>query len=279
LPVWPDEAVQAIVIWSTCSWPFLGIFMEDPPLLSLIIPAYNEGKRLPKTLPQVVDFLQAQSYTAEVIVVDNNSSDDTAVIAREFARQFSFIHVLREPRQGKGAAVRSGMLAAAGEFFFMADADLSMPIEEVSKFLPPQLTDFDVAIASREVSGAARYGEPAYRHLMGRVFNWIVKILAVPGFQDTQCGFKCFRRQAALDVLTSQSIDGWAFDVELLFIARQRGYRIVEVPINWYYRANSRISPLRDAIDMVREVIRIRVRGWRGEYQPSTGPEPVVHET
>ncbi len=279
MPVWPDEADQAIVLWSTGSWPFLGTFMEDPPLLSLIIPAYNEGKRLPKTLPQVVDFLQAQSYTAEVIVVDNNSSDDTAAIAREFARQFSFIHILSEPRQGKGAAVRSGMLAAAGDFFFMADADLSMPIEEVSKFLPPQLTGFDVAIASREVPGAVRYGEPTYRHLMGRVFNWIVKILAVPGFQDTQCGFKCFRRQAALDVLTSQSIDGWAFDVELLFIARQRGYRIVEVPINWYYRANSRISPLRDAIDMVREVMRIRVRGWRGEYRPSTGPESIVHET
>jgi dolichyl-phosphate beta-glucosyltransferase len=158
------------------------------------------------------------------------------------------------------------MLAATGEFLFMADADLSMPIGEVNKFLPPQLEDYDVAMASREVEGAVRYDEPAYRHLMGRVFNLVVKLLAVPGFQDTQCGFKCFRRRAALDVLAFQSIDGWAFDVELLFIAQKRGYKIVEVPIDWYYRANSRISPIKDALDMLREVIRIRLNGRRGYY-------------
>ena len=248
--------------------------MEKPPVLSLIIPAYNEGRRLPTTLPQVVEFVQAQPYSSEVIIVNNNSTDNTLAIASEFADEFQSVRVLDEPVQGKGAAVRTGMLSAKGEYLFMADADLSMPIEEVSKFLPPVLDGYDVAIASREVPGAVRYNEPGYRHLMGRVFNLIVKILAVPGFQDTQCGFKCFRRQAALDVLESQSIDGWAFDVELLFIAHQRGYRIVEVPINWYYRANSRINPIRDAIEMAREVVKIRLNGWRGEYdrQPSGVP-------
>jgi dolichyl-phosphate beta-glucosyltransferase len=166
------------------------------------------------------------------------------------------------------------MLAARGEFLFMADADLSMPIGEVSKFLPPRLAEYDVAMASREVEGAVRYDEPAYRHFMGRVFNLVVKVLAVPGFQDTQCGFKCFRRQAALDVLPCQSIDGWAFDVELLFIARQRGYRIVEVPIEWYYRANSRINPISDAVDMFREVLRIRLNGRRGLYDRAQLPAP-----
>ena len=240
--------------------------MEDPPLLSLIIPAFNEGARLPTTLPQIVEYLQAQQFTSEVIVVDNNSSDETARIAEEFAAEYPFIRVLSESRQGKGAAVRTGMMAAMGEYIFMADADLSMPITEIKKFLPPVLEGYDVGIASREVPGAVRYNEPAYRHLMGRVFNLIVKIIAVPGYQDTQCGFKSFRRSVALDILEGQTIDGWAFDVELLYIARRRGYEIVEVPIDWYYHANSRISPLKDAIEMVREVVRIRLNGWKGIY-------------
>ena len=240
--------------------------MVEKPLLSVIIPAYNEGSRLPETLPQVIDFVASQSYEAEIIVVDNNSNDDTYEIAERLGADYPFVKVLSEKIQGKGAAVRTGMLGANGEYLFMADADLSMPIGEVSKFLPPLLADYDVAIASREVEGAVRYNEPGYRHLMGRVFNSVVKIFAVPGFQDTQAGFKCFRREAALDILSLQTIDGWAFDVELLFIARRRGYRIVEVPINWYYRSNSRINPLGDAIDMFKEVVGIRINGWRGIY-------------
>jgi len=245
--------------------------MEDTPLLSLIIPAYNEGARLPVTIPQIVDYLQQQEFTSEVIIVDNNSSDETAQISKDFAAQFPFIRVLSESMQGKGAAVRTGMMAATGEYLFMADADLSMPISELEKFLPPVLENYDVAIASREVPGSVRYNEPIYRHLMGRVFNLIVKIIAVPGYQDTQCGFKSFRRTVALDILQGQTIDGWAFDVELLFIARRLGYEILEVPIDWYYRANSRISPFRDAIEMVREVARIRLNGWKGNYDLQPG--------
>lgn len=236
------------------------------PLLSIIVPAYNEASRLPQTLPQIADFILEQTYRAELLIVNNNSTDDTRQIACEFASEFPFVRVLDEPTQGKGAAVRTGMLAATGEYLFMADADLSMPIAEVNKFLPPTLDNYDVAIGSREVRGAVRYNEPEYRHIMGRIFNFIVRVLAVPGFQDTQAGFKCFRRQVALDVLRRQTIDGWAFDVELLFISLKRGYRIIEVPIHWHYRQNSRISPLRDAIDMVREVLRIRLNGLQGRY-------------
>ena len=253
--------------------------MNDIPLLSLIIPAYNEGKRLPQTMPQVIEFALAQPYRSEIIVVNNNSSDDTRAIAQEFADEFPLVRVLDEPEQGKGAAVRAGMLAASGEYLFMADADLSMPIEEVAKFLPPQLSDYDVAIASREITGAVRYNEPHYRHFMGRIFNFLVRVLAVPGFQDTQCGFKCFRRQVALDILPNQSINGWAFDVELLHIAQRRGYVIVEVPIHWYYRANSRINPLNDAINMFREVIKIRLRGRSGHYDPPANYKAVARET
>ncbi len=237
-----------------------------PPLLSLIIPAYNEGERLPATLPPVIDFLDAQPYAAELIIVNNNSRDDTRAVALQFAASRPYIRVLDEMTQGKGAAVRTGMLAAEGEYLFMADADFSMPVAEITKFLPPKLSQYDVAIGSREAPGAVRYNEPSYRHLMGRVFNFYVKVLAIPGFEDTQCGFKCFRREVARDILPHQTIDGWAFDVELLFIALRRGYHVVEVPVDWYYGENSRISPLRDTINMVREVLRIRYNGWAGRY-------------
>jgi glycosyltransferase involved in cell wall biosynthesis len=247
--------------------------------LSLIVPAYNEAERLPQTLPQIVTFVKAQPFAAEIIVVNNNSQDNTLAIAQEFAARLPFVRVLSEPAQGKGAAVRRGMLAARGEYLFIADADLSMPIEEVGKFLPPRLNGYDVAIASREAPGAVRYGEPEYRHLMGRVFNFIVKALAVRGFQDTQCGFKCFRRPVALDLFSTQTIDGWAFDVEVLFIAQQRGYKIVEVPIDWHYRANSRISPVRDSIEMVREVLKIRLNDWQGHYTPPGKAKAAVEET
>ncbi len=240
--------------------------MNNQPLLSLIIPAYNEGKRLPQTLPQVINYVKKQSFVSEIIVVDNNSSDNTRETAMRFAEEYPFLFVLSEPIQGKGAAVRAGMLSAKGEYLFMADADLSMPIEEVSKFLPPRLNGFDVAIGSREVEGAARFDEPVYRHFMGRIFNLVVKTVAVPGFQDTQAGFKCFRRQVAMNVLSCQHIDGWAFDVELLFIAQKHGFKIVEVPINWYFRANSRINPLLDAFEMFREVLKIRSNNRQGLY-------------
>jgi len=251
---------------------------KKTPLLSIIVPAYNEAARLPQTLPQIIEFILEQPYKAELLIVNNNSNDDTHAIACDFAGEFPFVKVLDEPHQGKGAAVRTGMMAASGDYLFMADADLSMPIDEVSKFLPAALGDYDVAIGSREAPGAVRYNEPEYRHLMGRIFNLIVKILAVPGFQDTQAGFKCFRRQVALDVLSSQTIDGWAFDVELLYIALLRGYDIIEVPIHWYYRRNSRISPIRDALEMVREVLRIRLNDLQGRYDRPASLETAQHK-
>jgi len=236
------------------------------PFLSIIIPAHNEERRLPGSLEKIVAFLERQDYQAEVIVVDNGSQDNTSGVVEGFMARYPFISLIREERRGKGLAVKLGMLAARGEYLFLCDADLSMPIEEVAKFLPPQLEDYDVAIASREAEGARRYGEPAHRHLMGRVFNLIVRLLAVRGFQDTQCGFKCFRREVARDIFSRQTMEGWGFDVEVLFIAQKRGYRIVEVPINWYYMANSRVKPIRDSIRMFREVLQVRINDWRGVY-------------
>lgn len=241
---------------------------ETRPLLSIVIPAYNEGApdRLPQSLRDIVAFVDKLDFPLEVIIVNNNSSDNTLEIAEQIAREHPYFRAITENTQGKGAAVRTGMLQAQGEYLFICDADLSMPIEEVLKFVPPQLEGYDIAIASREAPGAKRIGEPEMRHVMGRVFNFIVKVIAVRGLNDTQCGFKSFRREVAMELFPLQTIDGWAFDVELLFIARQRGYNIIEVPITWIYKAHSKIHPVRDSINMVLETLRIRIKGWRGQY-------------
>ena len=239
--------------------------------MTIIIPAYNEEQRLPVTLPRVLAFAEAQTYPVEVLVVDNASTDRTAEIVREMAAGHPILSLLHQPIRGKGAAVRKGMMAGRGDYLFICDADLAMPIEEVNKFLPPVLSDYDIAIASREAPGAVRYNEPWYRHVMGRVFNVIVRWLAVPGIQDTQCGFKCFRREVARDLFSVQRIDGWAFDVEVLYIALRRGYRIVEVPIHWYYGEGSRVHPVRDSLNMLREVFRIRRNGRLGVYDTGDG--------
>jgi dolichyl-phosphate beta-glucosyltransferase len=141
-----------------------------------------------------------------------------------------------------------------------------MPIEEVNKFLPPEREGYDVAIASREAPGARRYGEPHHRHLMGRIFNLLVQIIALPGINDTQCGFKSFQREAAQDIFECQTMNGFGFDVETLFVARKRGYNIIEVPVNWYYDAGSSVNIWRDPFLMVREVLKVRVNNWQGLY-------------
>ena len=238
------------------------------PFLSIIIPAYNEEARLPETLTKVGSFLGGQSYTSEVLVVDNNSTDQTAEIILDFSDQFKDIKGLFERDPGKGAAVRCGMRQARGEYLFMCDADLSMPIEEVNKFLPPQLEGFQVAIASREAPGAIRYHEPTIRHLGGRIMNWLIQLMILPGLNDTQCGFKCFTHQAARDLFGKQTLSGWSFDIEVLFIARQRGYQITEVAIPWFYHQESKVHAVRDALKILRDIRTIRENHSLGKYDP-----------
>jgi len=240
------------------------------PFLSIVVPAYNEERRLPQTLPRIVDFVNHQDYPAEVLVVDDGSTDGTAGVVRDIADGLPFVRLIENQHRGKGYAVKTGVMSAQGDYIFLCDADLSMPIEEVANFLPPALEEYDVAIGSREVEGARRYDEPGLRHLMGRVFNSLVRLLAVRGFQDTQAGFKCFRREAAHEMFPYQTMDGFGFDVEILFIAQKRGYRIVEVPINWYYMSNSRVSPMSDSVRMFREILQVRMNDWRGLYDEST---------
>ena len=233
--------------------------------LSIVIPAYNEQNRLPGTLEKVLHFLEQQSFSSEVIVVENGSMDATYEIAQQFAKQHENLRVIQSER-GKGAAVQRGMLAAKGDYRFMCDADLSMPVEEIIKFIPPVLQNFDIAIASREAKGAVRYNEPSYRHLGGRGINFLIQTLILPGLNDTQCGFKCFRAGVAEDIFKRQTLLGWSFDIELLYIARRHGYRIVEIPIHWYHFSESKVSALRDAVRMIQDIFRIHVKARRGIY-------------
>ncbi len=234
--------------------------------LSIIIPAYNEATRLPASLEKIHAFLQTQSYDAEIVVVENGSTDDTFTLAQALQARVPNLAVVHEDRRGKGWAVRRGMQIAHGEYRFLCDADLSMPIDEIPRFFPPLLADAPVAIASREAPGAVRYDEPEYRHIIGRVFNWIVRLLVLPGLQDTQCGFKCFRADVVEQVFPLITISGWTFDVEALFIARRLGYTVKEIPIPWYYNPHSNIRVLRDSLQMGTDLLKIRWNALTGKY-------------
>ncbi len=238
----------------------------DAPALSIVIPAYNEAERLPGSLDRLAAFLDAEGHHAEVLVVDDGSTDATAAVAARLAAADARFRLLRAPHRGKGAAVRQGMLAARGAVRVMCDADFSMPPHELPKLLAPLAAGADLAVATREGVGARRVGEPLVRHLMGRVFNALVRLAAVPGLHDTQCGFKAFTAAAAERLFLRSTIDGFGFDVEILYLARKYRLRLAEVPIVWYYQASSRVSPLRDTIRMVRDVLRVRVNDWRGHY-------------
>ncbi len=243
------------------------------PFLSIVIPAYNEEARIGRTLEQVVSFLASQPYSSEIVVADDGSTDGTAAIVRPFSERQSppLLRVIHLPHGGKGWAVKHGMLEATGQYRFLCDADLSMPIGEVSKFLPPACSGYDVAVGSREAPGARRIGEPPRRHMMGRVFNIIVRVLAVHGLRDTQCGFKCFERAAAQTLFPLQRLNGFGFDVEVLFLAQRRGLRVVEVPIEWHYQARSKVRPWRDASRMLMDIFRVRWAHLRGRYRQPPG--------
>ena len=231
-----------------------------PPFLSIIIPAHNEEHRLAQTLEEVLAFTRSQPYTSEILIMENASTDRTLEIAQSYAAQHPNILVLHDDRPGKGLAVKSGMLAAHGDYRFICDADLSMPAAEIARFLPPALTGVDIGIASREAPGAVRYNEPFLRHLTGRVFNTLVRAIVLHGLQDTQCGFKCFTRQAAETLFPLQTMNGWTFDVEVLAIAQKMGLKIAEVPIPWYYHGDSKVRVVRDSLKMARDLFRIRAR-------------------
>ena len=248
------------------------------PYLSIIIPAYNEEANIRKSLARVFEFLESKDYPFEVIVVDDGSEDKTVEVAREFFGERPELRLIENPHKGKGFAVRTGILKAKGQFILFSDADLSTPIEEVDRLLMwLREQDFGVAIASREGFGAKRVDEPWWRHILGRGFNFLVRLVVLPGIEDSQCGFKLFTKKAAHDIFSRLFICGekaeeikhpymGAFDVEVLFLTRKLGYKIKEVPVTWHYVKTQRLDPLRDSWRMFRDIVKVRINDLRGVY-------------
>ncbi|MEX2028245.1 MAG: dolichyl-phosphate beta-glucosyltransferase [Candidatus Curtissbacteria bacterium] len=251
--------------------------MSSKPHLSVIVPAYNEQPNFEKgLLDSVPQYLEKQNYTYEILIVDDGSSDKTAKLSEDFAKKYKNVRVIKNPHQGKAETVKKGVQEASGEYILFTDFDQATPIAEIEKLLPlfPQ---YDIAIGSRQLPGAKREKEPFHRHLMGLVFNMIVQVIAVKGIWDTQAGFKCFKKEVAKELFGQLKVYGkgkqvqgalvTAFDVELLFIARKKGFKIKEVPIIWHAVATSRVSPLKDSARMFRDVLKVRLNDIKGVYK------------
>ncbi|MGA3134531.1 MAG: dolichyl-phosphate beta-glucosyltransferase [Terracidiphilus sp.] len=238
------------------------------PQYSIVIPAFNESARIPATLQSVVSCVRAHDWAAEVIVVNDGSRDATAEVVREFARYAPEVRLIENPgNRGKGYSVRSGMLQALGEVVMFTDSDLSAPIEEAERLFAAIAQGADIAIGSRWLeSGRQTQRQPLYRQFFGRCFNAVTRIVMGLPFADTQCGLKAFTRAAAQTVFRLQTIERWGFDPEILFIALQRGYRVVEVPVSWAHDERTRMSYLKDGMKMLEEMAVIRWNAFRGRY-------------
>ena len=244
---------------------------------SIVIPAYNEGRRLAPTLESVLAYLRQQGWDAEVIVVNDGSHDNTATIVRSFAEKNRLLRLVENPgNRGKGYSVRHGMLAAQGDVILFSDADLSSPIEEMPKLLQALAAGADIAIGSRWLRADLQTARQSlHRQLFGRIFNLLNRIILGLRFADTQCGFKAFTRRAAQTVFPLQRIERWGFDPEILFLAGKFGFRVEEVPVRWGHAGGTRINPLRDGAHMLQEMLRIRWYDFTGKYDVGVSAQPV----
>jgi dolichyl-phosphate beta-glucosyltransferase len=240
----------------------------ERPLISIIIPAYNESARIGNALGEVLRCVHERDWHAEIVVVDDGSTDRTALIVREFARLHPEVRLMENPEnRGKGFSVRRGMLHAVGEILMFTDADLSAPMEEAELLFDALRQGADIAIGSRWLDRKRQtVHQPLYRQFFGRCFNAITRLVMGLPFKDTQCGFKAFRRPVAQTIFQLQRIERWGFDPELLFIALKRGYKIREVPVTWGHDERSRLSYLKDGVKMLEEIAYIRWEAFAGAY-------------
>lgn len=243
------------------------------PQYSIVIPAFNEAARIERALSCVSGCIRKSGWDAEVLVVDDGSADNTAVLVERWARDHPEVRLIRNGRnRGKGYSVRNGMLRAAGEIVMFTDADLSSPIEEAERLFAALADGADVAIGSRWLIGKRIvHKQPLYRRIFGRCFNALTRTIMRLPFADTQCGFKAFRREAAQLVFGLQRIERWGFDPEILFIGMKRGLKIAEVPVTWGHDERSRISYLRDGMQMLLELVFIRWNALTGRYRQPAG--------
>lgn len=252
-----------------------GIASNPPvrgPLLSIVVPAYNEDARLGASLTRMLEYFDSQGYPFEILVVDDGSSDTTRAIAEQIAAERSEVRSLSyQPNHGKGYAVRYGMLRAAGDRVLFSDADLATPIEEVEHLSAALDAGNDVAIGSRDVAGSKLIRRQSFvREMGGRLFNKVVQCLAVRGIRDTQCGFKMFTKSACYLIFSRCTIDHFAFDVELLYLAKRvYGMKVAEVPVRWAHQDGSKVRFVRDAIRMLKTVVRIRMTRYDAAAAPA----------
>jgi dolichyl-phosphate beta-glucosyltransferase len=249
--------------------------MRPPPLLSIVIPAYNEEARLEATLRETVTYFRRSDTRIEVIVVDDGSRDATSALTQRLAAEFDEIRLIRlAANRGKGHAVRSGVVNAEGVYVLFADADGSTPIAEIDRLHAALTADIPIAIGSRAIAGeGVRVRARLHRRVIGRAFHALVSALTVSGIADTQCGFKLLRAEVAQDLFSRMRMDGFSFDVELLMMAQRRGYGVAEIPVNWTHRAGSRVNLVRDSLRMARDLFIIRAHAVRGHYDvPHVAP-------
>jgi dolichyl-phosphate beta-glucosyltransferase len=243
--------------------------VTEYPRYSIVIPAYNERARIIGALDAVVSCVRDRHWDAEIIVVNDGSTDETADLVRDFACQAPEVRIMENPTNcGKGFSVRNGLIHAHGEIVMFTDADLSAPIEEAERLFAAIETDgADIAIGSRWLASSRQtHRQPLYRQFFGRCFNALTRAVMRLPYADTQCGFKAFTRQAAQTVFQLQTIERWGFDPEILFIARKRHYKVKEVPVSWAHDARSRISYLRDGLQMLKELAIVRWNALTGRY-------------
>ena len=233
---------------------------DTPPELSVVIPAFNESRRLPSTLRTVEMYLREANRRSELIVVDDGSTDDTAEGVDQMIREGMKLHLLRHAgNRGKGAAVRTGMLAATGDMVLFTDADLSTPIKDVERLIAALEQGADVAIGSRALDRSLiEVHQPWVRDRMGRIFNLFVQAILLPGLKDTQCGFKAFRRNAARDLFGATEAEGFEFDAEVLYRAKRSGLKIREIPVHWRNNPDTRVNAISDSARMLVSLFRVR---------------------
>jgi glycosyltransferase involved in cell wall biosynthesis len=257
------EALSKLVIYSL-------VAMRASPRVSVVIPAYNEAKRIPQTLRIVREHLESNGCNAEVIVVNDGSSDETVSAVEDLRSRWNCLRLVQNPgNQGKGYSVRSGVLQACGDVILFTDADLSAPIKEMSKLVEPILKgEYDMTFGSRAVDRSLiGVHQPLFRETSGRIFNLLVQAFIGLPFKDTQCGFKAFRREAAVPVFQRQTIMGFGFDPEILYIARKRGLRLLEVPVHWDHVEGTTVRFLSDSYEMFLDLLRIRWNDLCGRYR------------
>lgn len=243
--------------------------MAGTPDLSIIVPAYNEASRIEPTIRDIVGYCRSGRRVFELLLIDDGSSDETSSIGRRLSEEFPELRLIRlAANQGKGFAVRTGVLNATGRAVLFADADGSTPISEIERLESALNAGADVAVGSREGGGeAVRVKAKLHRRLIGRTFHFLVESLANPGIKDTQCGFKLFRSEVSHDLFSRMRMNGFSFDVEVLVMARRRGYRVAEVPVNWTHQPGSKVRLTVDSLQMAADLFRIRAHCLKGEYE------------